>query len=66
MSKGGSILMSVEAKAKITFRFVSILHCLPCSIRVIVIGDILAFLASSVLLIMRDSLISFRGFLIIA
>jgi len=41
---------------------VSILHGIPFSIRVIVMGDIPAFLESSALLIMRDSRIFFRRF----
>jgi len=44
------------------FRFVSILHGFPCSIRVRVSTDNFAFLASSALLIIRDSLISFTEF----
>jgi hypothetical protein len=44
------------------FRFVSILHDLPFSILVMVKGDILAFLESSVLLIIRDCLISLKEF----
>jgi hypothetical protein len=51
--------------ARIILRFVSILQGMPCSIRVMVIGDMLAFLASSALLIIRDSLISFNKFLLI-
>ena len=56
----------LSTKAKTTFCFVSILHCLPCSIRVMVVCDILAFLASSALLIIRYSLIFLKEFLLIA
>ena len=52
-------------KAKRIFRFVFILLGFPCSIRVRVIDDMFAFLASSVLLIMKDSLISFKEFVLI-
>jgi len=52
-------------KAKTIFRFVSILHGSPRSIRVMVRGEMLAFLESSALLIIRDSLISFKLFLFI-
>jgi hypothetical protein len=52
-------------KAKTIFRFVSILHGSPRSIRVMVRGEMLASLESSALLIIRDSLISFRLFLLI-
>ena len=47
------------------FRFVFILLGFPCSIRVRVIDDIFAFLASSVLLIIKDSLISLKWFVFI-
>jgi len=53
-------------KAKTIFRFVSTLHGLPRSIRVMVRGEMLAFLESSALLIIRDSLTSFRLFLLIS
>jgi hypothetical protein len=43
--------------AKKIFRFVSILLGFPCSIRIRVIDEMFAFLSSSVLLIMKDSLI---------
>ena len=52
-------------KAKTIFRFVSILHGSPRSIRVMVRGETLASLDSSALLIIRDSLISFKLFLLI-
>jgi len=52
-------------KAKRIFLFVSTLQGIPRSIRVIVKGDILAFAASSDLLIMRDSLICCKKFLFI-
>jgi hypothetical protein len=47
------------------FRFVSILHGLPCSIRVRVYTDKFAILASSALLIKKDSLISLKEFVLI-
>jgi len=47
------------------FRCVFILLGFPCSIRVRVIDDIFAFLASSVLLIIKDSLISLKWFVFI-
>jgi hypothetical protein len=50
-------------KAKRIFRFVSIRQGIPFSIRVIVMADMLAFRASSALLIMRDSLVFLRWFL---
>ena len=56
----------IDPKVLIIFRFVSILHGRPCSIRVMVLGDRSVFLASSTLLIIRDSLISFREFLLIS
>ena len=56
----------IDPKVLIIFRFVSILHARPCSIRVMVLGDRSVFLASSTLLIIRDSLISFREFLLIS
>jgi hypothetical protein len=52
-------------KAKRIFRFVSTLQGLPCSILVRVSDDIFDFLASSALLIMKDSLISFKEFVLI-
>ena len=52
-------------RPKTIFRFVSILHGSPRSIRVMVRGEMLASLESSALLIIRDSLISFRLFLLI-
>jgi hypothetical protein len=52
-------------KAKRIFRFVSTLQGLPCSILVRVSDDIFDFLESSVLLIMKDSLISFKEFVLI-
>lgn len=48
------------------FRWVSIRQGMPLSIREIVIGEILACLASSVLLIRRDSRTDLRLFLAIA
>ena len=57
--------ITFKPKAKIIFRCVSILHGMPCSIRETVMGDIPAFLASSVLLISKDSLIFFNRFLLI-
>ena len=56
----------LNPKAKTIFRFVSILHGSPRSIRVMVRGETLASLESSALLIIRDSLISFRLFLLIS
>ena len=47
------------------FRFVSIRQSIPFSILEIVIGETLAFLESSALLIMRDSLIFFTKFWLI-
>ena len=52
-------------KAKTIFRFVSGLHDIPFSIRVMVSGEILALLESSALLIIKDSLIFLRLFLLI-
>ena len=52
-------------KAKRIFRLVSILHGIPFSIRLMVTGDMLAFLESSALLIRRDSLIFFKEFFLI-
>jgi len=52
-------------KAKSILRFVSTRQGLPCSIRVRVSDDIFDFLASSVLLIMKDSLISLKEFVLI-
>jgi hypothetical protein len=52
-------------KAKTIFRFVSDLHDIPFSIRVMVRGEILALLESSALLIIKDSLIFLRLFLLI-
>ena len=52
-------------KAKTIFRFVSDLHDIPFSIRVMVRGEILALLESSALLIINDSLIFLRLFLLI-
>jgi len=52
-------------KAKTIFRFVSGLHVIPLSIRVMVRGEILALLESSALLIIKDSLIFLRLFLLI-
>ncbi len=54
------------AKAKLSFRTVLVLHDMPCSIRVMVLIDILAFLASSALLIIRDSLTFLKEFLLIS
>ena len=54
-----------KPNAKRIFRFVSILHGLPCSIRVRVSTDRFAILASSALLIKKDSLISFKEFVFI-
>ena len=51
-----------KPKAKTIFRFVSILHGLPRSIRVMVRGEMSAFLESSALLINKDSLISLKEF----
>jgi len=51
-------------KASRIFLLVSTLQGNPCSIRVIVRGDILAFTASSVLLSMRDFLICCKEFLL--
>ena len=45
-------------------RFVSIRHCIPFSMREIVIGETFAFLESSALLIIKDSLIFFTRFLL--
>ena len=56
----------IDPNVLIIFRFVSILHGRPCSIRVMVLGDTSVFFANSTLLIIRDSLISFRGFLLIS
>ena len=52
-------------KAKRIFRFVSILQDLPCSILIRVPTDKSAFLASSDLPNKKDSLISFKWFVII-
>jgi len=59
------LLDNFNPKAKRIFRFVSILQGLPCSILVMVSDDIFDFLASSVLLIMKDSLNSFKEFVLI-
>jgi len=52
-------------KAKRIFRFVSILEGIPFSIRAMVMGDIFALRASSVLLIIKDSLTSLKELLFI-
>jgi len=52
-------------RAKRIFRLVSTRHGKCFSMRDIVIGETLAFLASSALLIMRDSLIFFKELLLI-
>ena len=45
-------------------RLVSMRHCIPFSMREIVIGETFAFLESSALLIIKDSLIFFTRFLL--
>jgi hypothetical protein len=55
--------VTFNPKAKTIFRFVSGLHDIPFSIRVMVRGEIWALLESSALLIIKDSLISLRLFL---
>jgi len=50
----------LKPKAKIILRWVSIRHGMPFSMRAMVIGDTSAFLASSVLLISKDSLTFFK------
>ena len=60
-----SLSVNFKPNAKRIFRFVFILHDLPSSIREIVKAEIPAFLDSSVLLIKRLSLISFKEFLFI-
>jgi hypothetical protein len=52
--------------AKRILRFVSIRQGIPCSMRVIVMGETLASLASSDLLIKRDSRTFLRRFLAIS
>ena len=58
--------VNFKPKAKTIFRFVSNLHDIPFSIRVIVRGETLALLESSALLIIKDSLIFLRLFLLIS
>jgi hypothetical protein len=53
-------------KPKTILRFVSDLHDIPFSIRVMVRREMLALLESSALLIIIDSLISLRLFLFIS
>jgi len=60
-----SLSDNFKPNPKRIFRFVSILHGLPCSIREMVRSEMLAFLESSDLLIKRLSLISFKEFFFI-
>jgi hypothetical protein len=60
-----SLSDNFKPNAKRIFRLVSTLHGLPPSIRVRVSTDKLAILASSALLIKKDSLICLKGFMLI-
>jgi len=60
-----SLSDNFKPNAKRIFRLVSTLHGLPPSIRVRVSTDKLAILASSALLIKKDSLICLKEFMLI-